>query len=152
MSAQPAQGPSPLGDNVSPSPPTVTTRSAAELRHLTQLDKGYVAAVWIETFGYGVYFALYCLCVYTLLLRRTRLGKGHVLPLAVTLSITAMLVLGTIHVAIGLTRLVRGFGEFSAGTGIPGTLAMFMGEDNWLNILKEVTYTLNVSQLRVKNV
>lgn len=115
---------------------------------LTALDLGYIAAIWVETSLWGAYLVLYALCVYTLLVRRQRAGKGGALPTPVLGSITAMVLFSSVHAAIGLTRLLHGFREFAQGAALPGTLAVFTGAQTWVNILKEATYTCNVRASR----
>ncbi|EJD36995.1 hypothetical protein AURDEDRAFT_188197 [Auricularia subglabra TFB-10046 SS5] len=109
----------------------------------TPLDLGYIGAIWVETALYGAYLVLYGLCVYTLVVRRRRAGRTGALPTPVLGSISAMVLFSSIHVAIGLARLMRGFREFAEGRAFPGTLAVYMGNESWVNILKEATYTCN---------
>ncbi|EIM89321.1 uncharacterized protein STEHIDRAFT_155000 [Stereum hirsutum FP-91666 SS1] len=101
------------------------------------LDKAYLVAIWLETLFYGVNIVLFGSYLYISRYKhRARKIKRVIMVSAIT-----MFLFSTIHVSLGLVRLIQGFIEFRDAPGGP---AAFVADTSApVNVAKIIIHTIN---------
>lgn len=94
-----------------------------------------LVSLWMETLFYGGYAVLYFICMYILLYSRRRQTSMNK---AMVFTATAMFLLSTAHIVIGLVRALKAFVDSS-----DGALEYYSEIWNWLSIFKQALYATN---------
>ncbi|EPQ53025.1 hypothetical protein GLOTRDRAFT_79032 [Gloeophyllum trabeum ATCC 11539] len=96
------------------------------------LEVANVLSVWFETLLYGIYFSLFFESVYVIMKKK----RTKTLPAKLFFAATVvMFLLATVHIAISLYRLLRGYVWLASD---PGPVAYFADYHRWDNVANEV--------------
>ncbi|KAJ7439066.1 hypothetical protein B0H11DRAFT_2103248 [Mycena galericulata] len=104
---------------------------------LTQypLDKTFLVAAWLEVLAYGCFFVVFFIGVYI----HFGFHKGQSLHNKIMFCISVlMFIIATMHLAINVFRLIRGYVDFALAPGGP---AGYIGTLNrWDHMMKDTLY------------
>ncbi|KAJ7439041.1 hypothetical protein B0H11DRAFT_2254165 [Mycena galericulata] len=106
---------------------------------LTQypLDKTFLVAAWLEGLFYGCFFVVFFIGVYI----HFGFHKGQNLHNKIMFCISVlMFIISTIHLAINLFRLIRGYVDFRLTSG--GPVGYIGALNRWDHIMKDVLYAI----------
>ncbi|RPD59167.1 hypothetical protein L226DRAFT_510298 [Lentinus tigrinus ALCF2SS1-7] len=101
------------------------------------LDRAYLVAIWLETLLYGFNACLFGSYVY---ITRVRPARRRVAPVIFWIAVL-MFCFSTVHVSLGLARLIWGFIDHRDDPG--GPQAFFSDVSQPPNVAKVIIHTIN---------